>query len=122
MALTFYDGFDHYNDLAEVGQVSDEDNHPLKAILEKFTYKPGWVFIFDEDCQYVYLTIKFDAIDADNPSSDQRITLRAEYTLDKIIFSDYNWTKWLRSQIIKCETHEVDEFFQIDGLKPFDPH
>jgi hypothetical protein len=121
MAMTYYEGFEHYS-LANLAHREPDEKHSLKDLLDNFTYKPGWQFIFDEDSQYIYLTIKMDAIDADNPTSDRMITLRAEYTLDKIAYSDYDWTRWLRSQIIKCETHEVDEFFQLNGVKVFDPH
>jgi len=98
-------------------------SHPLEYILKHFTYKPGWGFNTIVDADYIILTIMVEAIDADCPSRKIVITTRA--TLDRRqadIMDTVRLQRWLRDSILTVERHEMDEFFQIDGIKVFDPH
>ena len=119
MAITCYEGFEHYTlDSLPVA----EREHPLQMLLRDFTYKPGWTFRFFETERDIRLEIKALVIDADNPAETAIIT--SFNSVDKMIAErpPWKWERWLRDRIIDFEKHEVDEFFQINGVKVFDPH
>lgn len=110
-----------YPDLSD--DLADLEPTPLTPILAQLTYKPGWEFKTFYRWERVYLLIRIEAIDADCPR--QTIGLRVEYSLDKYhaeSMSNRRLVNWLRERIIESERHEVDEFFQLNGIKVFDPH
>lgn len=96
--------------------------HPLETILRTFTYKPGWEFRLTIDERFLNLRIVVMVIDADCPSSTIRIEFNTSFDHHLCNLGHYPWEKWLRDRILEVERHEVDEFFQIDGVKTFDPH
>lgn len=103
--------------------LADIEETPLTPILADLTYKPGWRFKTFERWGRIYLQIRIEAIDADDPN--QTINLRFEHSISKEhagIMQGNRWVSWLRERIIECERHEVDEFFQLRGVKVFDPH
>lgn len=120
MALTFAEGFELY---AGDSFLSTDREHPLESLLRDFSYKPGWEFSTSNRMGRTYLLIRFKAVDADAPQSE--CILRFEYSISNAMVSGRDekyWMRWLRERIIECEKHEVDEFFQIKGIKVFDPH
>lgn len=108
-------------------EIRDEDEGPLAPILARFTYKKGWRFKSYTRCRGPYaevvLKISITTDCADRPG--EVIELSGTYTVDGLVAKSYDerrWLLWLRERIIEAEKHEVDEFFQIGGVKIFDPH
>lgn len=121
MALTFAEGFELYG----FDPPSVDQKTTLESLLRDFTYKPGWEFSTFDRMGRTYLHIRFKAVDADAPQCDA--ILRFEYSICSAMTARHSndekyWMRWLRERIIECEKHEVDEFFQIKGVKVFDPH
>lgn len=100
----------------------DVSYHPLVVLLRHFTYKPGWSFKWRFDDPILILYITANVIDADNPEQECQIMHSHSFDLSFNHANEDFWMKFLRSIIITMETHEVDEFFQIEGVKVFDPH
>jgi hypothetical protein len=92
------------------------EHQPLESLLGRFKYRPDWKFeIFDDQ-----LLIKATVISADNHK--ELIPLQFGIGLPMYVRPDFDWTHWLFQQIMTVERHEVEEFFQIGGVKVFDPH
>ena len=95
----------------------------LAELLTRFTYRPGWMFSALEAHGMTHLSINAEVVDADNPKGPPiRITFNTAVDHVLLQIAGDRWKQWLREQIRTVEMHEVDEFFQIDGHKPFDPH
>jgi hypothetical protein len=90
----------------------------LRELLKHFTYKPGWSFRINTFMGNM-LMIEVKAIDADNPS--HTIGVCHSFKIPDNA-NEKQLMKLLREEIIHLETHEVDEFFQVNGIKVFDPH
>jgi hypothetical protein len=37
-------------------------------------------------------------------------------------YNERSWRRWLLDRLLKVETHEACEFFQLDGERPYAPH
>lgn len=90
----------------------------LQELLNNFSYRPDWEFFIEES----RLRIRARVQDAD--SHGKLIPLQSAIQLPpyNALARGWDWIRWLRNELIKIETHELDEFFQINGVKVFDPH
>jgi hypothetical protein len=93
-----------------------EIERPVRAILQSFTYKPGWKFSVMEG----HLVINFKAVDTDN--TENLIPISFVQGIPTLVRDDYPWDRWLLDMIMEVERHEAQEFFKINGVKVFDPH
>ena len=103
------------------GRWSDAANRgineePLRQLLARFKYRPDWSFKIIE----AELHINLIAIDANAQSKNAPIHYRQ--ALPRYVRDDYDWVRWLFEVIRVVETHEMKEFFRIDGVPVFDPH
>lgn len=89
---------------------------PLRAILAKFTYKPGWRFYVEKGM------LRVDAMVVDAYDHNKMTPLGYLHGIPSHVREDFPWERWLLDQIIEIERHEAMEFFEIDGVKVFDPH
>lgn len=89
---------------------------PLKKLLQKFTYRPGWTF----EVEAGTLIVRAIVIDTDDPT--RTTPLSFAQIIPQYVPDDFDWTRWLLRKIMEIEDHEAREFFKIDGVKVFDPH
>lgn len=94
--------------------------------LRQFTYKPGWRFqIVGESDSMQMLDIVMKVPDSyGNARGPIDVIFRVDIP-DRIVrepLPKMHLARWLRVQIKKAELHEMDEWFEIDKEKVFDPH
>lgn len=89
----------------------------VRAILSRFTYRPGWQFVVEDG----YLKVYASLVDATNPK--ETIPLVFGRMIPRYDFTHgFEWTRWLFEQVREIEMHEVQEFFRIDGKCVYEPH
>jgi hypothetical protein len=93
--------------------------HRAYDLVRRFQYLPGWSFEVHGDPEGVRLDITFAVPDADGPGTSQTQCVR---TLVPPFRADGDFYNWLRWRLERIALHEVREFFQVDGVKVFDPH
>jgi hypothetical protein len=91
---------------------------PLKDLLARFTYRPGWKFTLDREG-----AVRVEAMVIDTDDTERVCPLSFRQMPPRHVYDGFPWEKWLFDEIImKIERHEASEFFKIDGVKVFDPH
>lgn len=94
-----------------------------EALLKRFKYKQGWTFeLRNSGSRASELWASWEAPDATGIRPGL-IPIRASaiVSLDHIATEREFW-QFLRNAIRKWEFHELDEFFQVDGVAIYDPH
>jgi hypothetical protein len=99
----------------------------LVALLAVFEYKPGWRFEIrcDEwrpDDPWALLITIDDQLDARDPGG-RRIRLLHQRPIPCYLPDEPDrWLRFLRDAIAAADAHERDEWFVVNGERPFDPH
>lgn len=87
----------------------------LNQLIDRLVYKPGWVFeLADRD--HLHITIPT----YDSATHAPR-TVEHVFGVPHDVKSGADWLRWLRARVVDVELHEVGEFFQVDGQRPFYP-
>jgi hypothetical protein len=100
----------------------------LQQQLNRYAYKPSWVWRLDEGTPSLwnarfYVCIEFSAMDAWNPP--KVIQLKSVVPVppwipecrDPIMFK-----RWFQTAIFETELHESREWLRLDGQLVDDPH
>lgn len=96
----------------------------VAAFLSHVTYKPGWQFRQREKGSptgwgLIAVDTCHDETDAWHPERKARVYgswwVSEQMPVDQLPLSFRHW-------LLDCETHEVDEFFRLDGVPYKDPH
>lgn len=111
--------------------VSDSCNNPAAFVLSRAVSRMrlvpplDWLepeirvhLVMCEPREFVTLTTK-DVADAYDPT--RRAPLFVRTILPKFE-TEENAVKWLYYQLRTVLQHELDECFELDGTKPYDPH
>lgn len=97
----------------------------LATIVDRLTYRPGWrcdLRMLDrgqgsEGLTFVVLT---DVVDTYDP--DEKMHVTHYFPVPPAAFNRQSWLRWVLDRFIEIETHEVCEFMQVDGIRPFAPN
>lgn len=97
----------------------------LRELVESITYKPAWQFwladfIEDGETRGVAFYVVSDTENSLDPS--KRIQVRHEFLVPPASYNRNTWAAWLRDRVCDVESHECNEFFQLDGVREFAPH
>jgi hypothetical protein len=90
-------------------------------------YKPGWRFEVRSDPRrpddpWALLVTIDDQLDARDPHG-RRITLLHQSPVPCHLPDEPDvWLEFVRHSITLADAHERDEWFVVDGERPFDPH
>ena len=81
-------------------------------------YKPGWRFklggpLNSMMCVYAW------TVDASN--MDEHRQTQHQFTIPDGL-DDKGFARWVYARLLDCERHELGEFLEIDGAKPFFPN
>jgi hypothetical protein len=97
----------------------------LTEAVASLRYKPGWrVRLLNdpaqawwpEDGHPLYLVIGYDTPDSNNPA--KVIPIEHQFTVP---LECGDWERWLLDRLIDAEHHEICEFFETGGRRPFYP-
>jgi hypothetical protein len=96
----------------------------LASLVERLTYRRGWSFALkDIDRGQGSKGLTFTAIGlySDSYNPDTKIRVRHLFIVPAASYNEQSWRRWLRDRIEEIERHECNEFFQIDGERPYAP-
>jgi len=99
----------------------------LAELVAKAEYRPGWHLVLEdldrgqgsEGLTFCVYTIGYDTY---NPDKGQTYGVVHYFPVPPAAYNEESWKRWLLDRLIEVETHEVCEFLQIDGTRPFAPH
>jgi hypothetical protein len=95
----------------------------LRALVSQLKYKDGWRFYLNQiSPSGAYLLI--DVATQNSLRPGLTINICHHLAIPDIAFAELDegrWERWLLDQIIKVETHEACEFFEINGERPYFP-
>ena len=117
--------YDDYRDALLYGGNLNPDRHPIRSRLvigsTEFRYKPGWQmhYTFDALRDTGYLHLAWSVPDAYHP---ERMTQVVSTSAIDPRSSPHLLQAQVYEAIKTAEQHEIDEFFLVDGVRPYDPH
>lgn len=91
----------------------------MQQLLEKFTYKPGWVFTLWMD---KHEGIKMEIWHTVPCSYSGESRVQSIKTFVPPIHSEEDFWDYLLYRLNRIENHEMREFFRVGGYPIFDPH
>lgn len=96
----------------------------LEELVEALTYKEGWRFtLYHEDrgqgSEGLTFTVYTNTRDSYHP--DQFMRVRHLFIVPAAAYDRRSWQRWLFDRLVDVETHEVMEFFQVNGERPYTP-
>lgn len=89
----------------------------LYDLCDNLQYKAGWNFSVMNVNDGYTLAIVIYTIDAYHPDVTKHVMHYTPVPTEE----PPSWRRWLLDQIVKIETHEACEFFQVRGVRPFAP-
>lgn len=95
-----------------------ELERPLRELLRRFAYRPGWTFAVEDGALMVTATV----IDAENQTATVPLSFRRQLPSVAHFAGDFDWAGWLFTQVLTMERHETEEFFRVDGRPVYEPH
>lgn len=115
------------------------DPELLFDLVSKLTYRPGWTFDIEDlerDQDHgrgvaggLTLIITTRTSNSYHPSicescrsvvTDYRV--HHYFIVPAATYDQRSWQRWLLDQVIRVESHEACEFFEVDGDRPYAPH
>lgn len=91
----------------------------LEGLVAKATCKPGWEFCLVEEEGALRLVITVPGRDSYHPKSP--LTVRHFFPVPIATYNEKAWRRWIFECCRGVENHELGEWFQIDGKRPFPP-
>lgn len=92
----------------------------VKELLERFTYKPGWVFhAMKHDHEGDWISIEVTLENSYEPGTTTDIRVNSPVPP---YASNHDFYEWLMWRLERFESHECREWFKVDGLVFSDPH
>jgi hypothetical protein len=107
----------------------DPPPQALVRFLEKFRYRPRWTFQLypDKDLPGFGWTLLINewVEDTYNPGkwANIKATAKVPEVYNSVMIDEDFWQEWMHGHVIPVlERHDSDEWFVVDGQRPFDPH
>jgi hypothetical protein len=97
----------------------------LSDLVPRLKYRPGWEIYIDHEVaddgaggwHLFVVSLTDNSLD---PS--RKIRVRHGFLIPPASYNRNTWASWLFARLCDVDTHEVAEFFQIDGVREFAPH
>jgi hypothetical protein len=93
----------------------------IHEILQVFRYKPGYTFALHADGgsgATKSLQIEIDTLD---PVTRQPVLVTHRLPIPPVSWPWEEWEDWIRDQVILVERHEICEWIEINGKRPYVP-
>lgn len=99
----------------------------LESLVKRLSYRPGWKFgLKDIDrgqgSRGLTFCVTSVGYDTYNPHRGETYRVLHYFIVPAAGYNEQSWMIWLLDCLKKVEEHECNEFFQIDGERPFAPH
>jgi hypothetical protein len=91
----------------------------LMDLVQRVTCKPEWHFTVRTEDLALRLVITVDGWNAAAPETQIRVA--HFFPVPEATYNLKSWRRWLFEQCRRVENHELGEWFQIDGERPFAP-
>src|SRR3954451_23959390 len=91
----------------------------IRDCLGRCEYKPGWSWRLRED-SWEGLFVRF-LVEIDDSYGTGALTLGIDSWLPPQV-SEESLRLWMAWRLGRIESHEMREFFKVDGRPVFDPH
>jgi hypothetical protein len=92
----------------------------LRNLIKATTCKPKWWFALnDSDTEGLRLVITVAGPDSTQPIESIRVA--HFFPVPTATYNLKTWRRWVFECCQKVELHELDEWFKIDGVRPFPP-
>jgi hypothetical protein len=113
-------------DFTSMKQIADYP-HNLKRIVDEIIYRPGWAFVLDDldrgqGSEGLTFQVCSKGYDTYHPDRGETYRVWHYFPVPPAAYNDRSWKRWILERLIEIETHEVCEFLQIDGKRPFAPN
>lgn len=97
----------------------------LAELVEQLTYKDGWRFALEDidrgqGSKGLTLSVYVTGPNSYEPHDTR--TVVHYMIVPPAAYDARSWLRWILDQIIAIETHEVCEWMEISGTKPYAPH
>lgn len=93
--------------------------HILEYLVSNVTCKPRWGFALAEEDGFRTLVITVPGRDSYHPENPLRVNHC--FPVPEATYNMKTWQRWIFERCRKVENHELGEWFQIDGRRPFAP-
>lgn len=106
----------------------DEDAKVLQALLDRITYKKGYVLEAVPTAFHGFTALKLttpplqDTYHPDDPSRVGPVMMMFPCYMMFSEMPEGAQIDWVRHCLIDAETHELEEWFRVDGKMARDPH
>ncbi len=97
----------------------------LAEMVDSIVYKPEWQAWLGQldrgqGCVGLTFTIRTSVPNSYRP--DVTIQVRHLFPVPAAAYDRVSWRRWIRECFVLVESHEVNEFLQIDGERPYAPN
>jgi hypothetical protein len=111
---------------ADVRVMRQEAPYPvvLEELISRLRYRPGWrLWLGDRDRGQGSKGLTFEVVGTypDTYDPETLIRVRHMFIVPAAAYNEQSWRRWLLDCFRQIETHEMCEFFQVDGERPFAP-
>ncbi len=91
----------------------------LSDLVSKVSCKPGWEFELVNEDGALHLVITVPGRDSYRPENP--LTVRHFFPVPTTTYNAKTWRRWIFEMCRRLENHELGEWFQIGGARPFAP-
>ena len=91
----------------------------LRELVPLVTCKPGWRFWLDDDDEGFRLVILVPGPDSWDP--EDTFNVRHYFPVPMTTWNEKTWRRWIFDCCLDVEKHEMGEWFEIKGVRPFLP-
>jgi hypothetical protein len=91
----------------------------LRNVVSMVQCKPGWTFRLVDESGALRLVITVPGFDSYHP--DKKLTVAHFFPVPTATFNEKTWRRWIFEMCRRVENHELGEWFQVEGIRPFAP-
>jgi hypothetical protein len=96
------------------------DTFPVLAkLVEQVRCKPTWRFALADEDGAKRLVITVSGRDSYHPENP--LTVSHFFPVPIATYNEKTWRRWIFEMCRRVENHELGEWFQVDGIRPFAP-
>lgn len=91
----------------------------LIDLVSGVSCKPGWRFSLADEEGALRLVITVPG--KDSYDSERSLTVNHYFPVPTATYNEKSWRRWVFEMCRRVENHELGEWFQVNGARPFAP-